>query len=334
MKVYRVLSSDLAEFKQQYAAMTRRNTRGNEFWVKGWVLAAVREGGGAVSILVSEETPAPEVLREAVLSPRKKSADEKEASSRKDTLWGDLKLMAKKACREGRHRYDYANEAAKANLHVRFPKGAPREVGAGDPYFFRIVPGGLFHKPQFWNGEMEVFSDKTQGDEPNDSRPFSEYYHQLASRQWKLVLALGSFILAVYAYNCTGMRHSVSPSDHLAARQQLARLESTHQEKRFNSAIEKFKREVESRQDMGILMSEAVPVPNENEMLLVTVREDWKEVQYQSRLAGLKALCPLWVRIIGRSPDQDVAVRLQAGPERGNVIVGECRSKGGEWVEK
>lgn len=106
----------------------------NQFYIRAWV--AQIEPDGSLACIVSDVRPDIfNTAKQISKSEHPKHEDENEKDSRKDTLWGDLKLLSKKAYRDINHEIDHAkiqhDHSFSKYINLRVKLKEPKQVVPG-----------------------------------------------------------------------------------------------------------------------------------------------------------------------------------------------------------
>jgi hypothetical protein len=130
-KSIEVSPEEFARFRTDYVA--NRKWRTNRVFIRGWVIE--KDVRGVVKIVVADKLP-PEVE----LTTRLKRPDEMLPESRRDTIWGELKVAVKSIARDPRHHLS----VLRAQI-VGLPSDQFDKLQVGESFAFEIGP-----RPSSW----------------------------------------------------------------------------------------------------------------------------------------------------------------------------------------
>jgi hypothetical protein len=199
VKDYVVNPGELAAFESEYKT-TDSWSKAGSFWVKAWV-CDVSPQTKTANLIVADKRP-DIVTSNAVMEKREPQADELEAPSRKDTVWGDLKRAATIAARDIQHLEEFGKLLPKPNLTIMFHISSLSEsLEPGQAYWFRLHPrkASLFNHFRF----LLVDAIKPES-EPAPFQTFTEFRQERTKKRLLVFSAVAVAIIASYIYGFGG----------------------------------------------------------------------------------------------------------------------------------
>jgi len=310
MKTYLIRDYELSKFKAEYSTLAPNN-KGTEFFIKAWV-SAIGADRKTLKVIVSDEKPSIlfSTMAQIPKDPRSKDNDELETTSRKDTLWGDLKLMTKKAIREGKHHLDHYQKVreqsivAPINLTIVLRDSALAEsLNLGEGYYFRLVAaaqaglrdaGVIGLTVDFVLSSRSVVIGGVSADAVSAEPPatvdgkFTEFLAARTRRKMRLgavfacVAILGFIYLAKEA--SVSERNRVESEAHTKLQKEKVDRRAEELAKKTETAMERLKVILEKRRDIGLLIDSDV-VKWEGRGGPITIHEDGTWTEEKSYLA-------------------------------------------------
>lgn len=175
----------------------------NHFYIKAWV--AKIHSGTEVECIISELRPKIfDLVNSIHKTERIIEADEQEDASRKDTVWGDIKLLSKKAYREANHHIGHASRRHDLsfdkfiNLKLTLSENLP--VSVGEQINIRL--SDIKTVSSFFTFGKDLVKVNGRLEENFEKNLASADYY-LRQRNRILLSLLAMFLVALFYYNIT-----------------------------------------------------------------------------------------------------------------------------------